>query len=70
MLLVAPALAVGAWYAAGPQGSSVGRDALETAGIFLGGPMTAAPLIWFAIAARRRPYSVVGEMNCRKPTTE
>jgi chloramphenicol-sensitive protein RarD len=68
MLLVLPSLAIAAWYAAGPQGSAVGRDALETAGIFLGGPMTAAPLIWFAIAARRMPYSVVGFLQFISPT--
>jgi chloramphenicol-sensitive protein RarD len=68
MLLVLPALAIAAWYAAGPQGSAVGRDALETVGIFLGGPMTAAPLIWFAIAARRMPYSVVGFLQFISPT--
>ena len=68
LLLMVPALAVAGWYAAGPEGSAMGRDALETAAILWGGPMTAVPLIWFAIAARRMPYTVVGFLQFSSPT--
>ena len=68
LLLLLPALGIAGWYAAGPQGSALGRDALETAAIVWGGPMTAVPLIWFAIAARRMPYTVIGFLQFLSPT--
>lgn len=68
LLLLLPALGVAGWYAASPQGSALGRDALETAAIVWGGPMTAVPLIWFAIAARRMPYTVIGFLQFLSPT--
>jgi chloramphenicol-sensitive protein RarD len=67
-LLLVPALAVAGWYAARPEGTAMGRDALETAAIVWGGPMTAVPLIWFAIAARRMPYTVIGFLQFSSPT--
>jgi chloramphenicol-sensitive protein RarD len=68
LLLLLPALAVASWFATGPQGSVLGRDSLETFGVVWGGPMTALPLIWFAIAARRMPYSVIGFLQFSSPT--
>jgi chloramphenicol-sensitive protein RarD len=68
LLLLLPALGIAAWYAASPQGSALGRDPLETFGVVWGGPMTAVPLIWFAIAARRMPYSVIGFLQFSSPT--
>ena len=68
LLLLVPALGIAGWYAAGPQGSAVGRDALETAAIVWGGPMTAVPLIWFAVAARRMPYTAIGFLQFLSPT--
>ncbi|MEO6387008.1 MAG: EamA family transporter RarD [Croceibacterium sp.] len=68
LLLLLPAAGVAVWYAASPQGSSFGRDAVETAAIVGGGPMTAVPLIWFAIAARRMPYTVIGFLQFASPT--
>ncbi len=68
LLLLLPALGIAGWYAAGPQGSALGRDALETAAIVWGGPMTAVPLIWFAVAARRMPYTVIGFLQFLSPT--
>lgn len=68
LLLLLPALGIAGWYAAGPQGSALGRDALETAAIVMGGPMTAVPLIWFAVAARRMPYTVIGFLQFLSPT--
>ena len=32
------------------------------------GPMTALPLMWFAIAARRMPYTLVGFLQFLSPT--
>lgn len=68
LLLLLPSLAVAGWFALSPAGSALGRDALETAAIVWGGPMTAVPLIWFAIAARRMPYTVMGFLQFLSPT--
>lgn len=68
LLLLLPALGIAGWYAAGSQGSALGRDALETAAIVWGGPMTAVPLIWFAVAARRMPYTTIGFLQFLSPT--
>jgi chloramphenicol-sensitive protein RarD len=68
LLLLLPALTVAGWFAQSPQGSALGRDALETAAIVWGGPMTAVPLIWFAVAARRMPYTVLGFLQFSSPT--
>ena len=68
LLLSVPALGVVAWYAMSPAGSAMGRDPLETFAIILGGPMTAAPLILFATAARRMPYTLIGFLQFLTPT--
>lgn len=68
VLLLIPALAVAGWYAMSPAGSALGRDTVETAAIVWGGAMTAVPLIWFAIAARRMPYTVIGFLQFISPT--
>ncbi len=68
LLLLPVAIAVAAWFAASPQGSALGRDKLETLGIICGGPMTAIPLLMFATAARRMPYTVVGFLQFISPT--
>lgn len=68
LLLLLPALAVAGWYALSPAGSALGREPLETAAIVWGGPMTAVPLIWFAVAARRMPYTVIGFLQFLSPT--
>lgn len=68
LLLLLPAVAVVSWYAASPAGTVIGRNMLETAAIAWAGPMTAIPLIWFAIAARRMPYTVLGFLQFISPT--
>jgi chloramphenicol-sensitive protein RarD len=68
LLLLLPAVAIVSWYAASPAGTVIGRDTLETAAIAWAGPMTAIPLIWFAIAARRMPYTVLGFLQFISPT--
>jgi chloramphenicol-sensitive protein RarD len=68
-LILAPlSLAVVAWYAAGPQGSALTHGPLVAAATAFGGPMTAVPLILFAFAARRLPYTVMGFLQFTSPT--
>jgi chloramphenicol-sensitive protein RarD len=67
--ILAPlSLALAWWYAASPQGSALGQDPLTTLAVVMGGPMTAIPLIMFAFAARRLPYTVVGFLQFSSPT--
>lgn len=68
LLLLLPAVGIVGWYAASAQGTALGRDALETAAMAWAGPMTAIPLIWFAVAARRMPYTVLGFLQFISPT--
>jgi chloramphenicol-sensitive protein RarD len=66
LLPLASLIVVG--FAAGPAGSSFGRDlALDTA-IILGGVVTAVPLLLFAIAAKRMDYSTLGFIQFIAPT--
>lgn len=68
LILLPVAIAVIAWFAATPGGTVLGRDGWETFGIVWGGPMTAIPLLMFATAARRMPYSVIGFLQFISPT--
>ncbi len=68
MILLTPAVAVVGWYAATPQGASFGKDALLSTGIIFSGVVTATPLLLFAIAARRMPYSTLGFIQYLAPT--
>lgn len=68
LLLLAPALGIAAWYAAGPAQSSFGHDPQLSALIVLGGAVTAIPLWLFAVAARRMPYSMLGFVQFLAPT--
>ena len=68
LLLLPIALAVIGWAALSPQGMALGRDPLESFGIVWSGPMTALPLLLFATAARRMPYTVVGFLQFLAPT--
>jgi chloramphenicol-sensitive protein RarD len=68
-LILAPvALAVVAWYAAQPAGSALAHGPLIAAAVAFGGPMTAVPLILFAFAARRLPYTMIGFLQFISPT--
>jgi len=68
-LLLAPiASSYLAWAAFKGPGLAMGRDALESAGILLGGPMTAGPLILFATATRALPYTLIGFLQFISPT--
>lgn len=68
LLLLTPAIAVVAWYAASPQGSSFGGELDMSLLIVLGGALTAIPLWLFAVAARRMDYSTLGFIQFLSPT--
>ena len=67
-ILLPAAIAIAAWYAAGPQGSAFGQDAWLSALIVFSGVVTAVPLLLFAIAARRMDYSTLGFIQYLSPT--
>ena len=67
-ILLLPASAVAAWYAASPQGSSFGGDLWLSLAIVFSGVVTAVPLLMFAIAARRMDYSTLGFIQYLAPT--
>jgi chloramphenicol-sensitive protein RarD len=67
-ILLPAAIAIAAWYAAGPQGSAFGQDAWMSALIVFSGVVTAVPLLLFAIAARRMDYSTLGFIQYLSPT--
>ena len=56
-------MAVAAWYAASPQGSSFGTDIGMSLLIVLGGVATAIPLWLFAVAARDLDFDVDGSVD-------
>lgn len=67
-ILLGPASAIAAWYAASPAGSSFGHDAWMSGLIIFSGVVTAVPLLLFAIAARRMDYSTLGFIQYLAPT--
>lgn len=68
-LILAPvALATVGWFAVQPAGSALTQGPLVAAAVVWGGPMTAIPLIMFAFAARRLPYTAVGFLQFSSPT--
>lgn len=66
-LLLIPSLALAGWYAA-TQGSAFFVSPTLSAVIALGGLVTAIPLLLFAIAARRMPYSTLGFFQFLAPS--
>lgn len=68
MVLAPPAILGLCWLGFAGPGLAMGRDALESAAIVAGGPMTAIPLILFAAAARALPYTVIGFLQFTSPT--
>lgn len=66
-LLVPPSVALAGWYAA-REGSSFFVSPALSAAIVLGGFVTAIPLLLFAIAARRMPYSTLGFFQFLAPS--
>ncbi len=67
-ILLLPAGAIVAYYAASPQGTSFGNDITLSALIMFSGVLTAVPLLMFAIAARRMDYSTLGFIQYLAPT--
>lgn len=68
LLLMLPSALVAGWFAVEPAGTVMGRNVVETGAIILGGPMTALPLLLFATAVRRMPYTVLGFLQFISPT--
>ena len=68
MLLLIPSIAVAFYYAGLPDGSSFTRSTELSLAIMLGGALTAIPLLMFAIAARRLPYSTLGFIQFLAPS--
>lgn len=67
LLLLLPSIALAGWYAA-TQGSAFFVSPALSAAIVLGGFVTAIPLLLFAIAARRMPYSTLGFFQFLAPS--
>ena len=67
-VLYLPAIAVVAWQARPPAGSSLGHDAGTTIGLLASGVVTAVPLLLFAVAARRLDLSTLGFVQFLSPT--
>ena len=67
-ILLLPAAAVAAWYAASPAGSSFTVSPVLSLAIIAGGVVTAIPLLLFAVAARRMDYSTLGFFQFLAPT--
>lgn len=66
-LLLVPSLALAGWYAVTSHSSFFVSPELS-ASIVLGGFLTAIPLLMFAIAARRMPYSRLGFFQFLAPS--
>lgn len=66
-LLLLPSLALAGWYGA-TKGSSFLVSPSLSAAIVLGGVVTAVPLLLFAVAARRMPYSTLGFFQFLAPS--
>jgi chloramphenicol-sensitive protein RarD len=68
-LILAPvALAIVGWFSASPAGSAMTQGWDVALAIAWSGPMTAVPLMMFATAARRMPYTVIGFLQFISPT--
>jgi chloramphenicol-sensitive protein RarD len=67
-VLLLPAVAIVAWYAQSPAGSSFGKNAPDDMLIAASGLATAIPFLLFAVAARRMDYSTLGFVQFIAPT--
>ncbi|MEO1220382.1 MAG: EamA family transporter RarD, partial [Pseudomonadota bacterium] len=68
MILIPVAIGIVLWYAATPEGPAFGQDLELSALMMFSGVATAIPLLLFAIAARRMPYSTLGFIQFLAPT--
>lgn len=68
LILMPVALGIVAWFWSTPAGPAIGYGWSTALAVAWSGPMTAMPLMWFAIAARRMPYTVIGFLQFISPT--
>ncbi|MEM1050803.1 MAG: EamA family transporter RarD [Pseudomonadota bacterium] len=68
IILIPVAAGIVLWYAASAQGSAFGSNLELSALMVFSGVVTAIPLLLFAIAARRMPYSTLGFIQYLAPT--
>lgn len=68
ILLLLPAMAVAWYYSQQSAGSAFTQSTGMALSIMLGGVLTAIPLLMFAIAARKLPYSLLGFMQFIAPS--
>ncbi len=68
VLLLLPAVAIVLFHARMPAGPAFGQELGLSLAIILGGVVTAAPLLLFAVAARRMDYSTLGFFQFIAPT--
>jgi len=70
-VLLAPiALAWFAWMQISGQAAFAGGDSMLTFWLLMAGPITALPLLCFALAARRLPLSTIGFMQFLAPSLQ
>ena len=67
-ILIPVALAIVGWYWASPAGPALAQGWGVALAVAWSGPMTAVPLMMFAAAARRMPYTVIGFLQFSSPT--
>ena len=67
-LLTLPAIGIALYYAGMPAGSAIGKEWGLSFAIVLGGFVTAIPLLLFATAARKLPYSTLGFIQFLAPS--
>lgn len=68
IILIPVAVGIVLWYGFTPEGSAFGRDLQVSGLLVVSGVVTAIPLLLFAIAARRMPYSTLGFIQYLAPT--
>lgn len=68
MILYPVALGIVGWYCIAPKGSAIVQGWDVALAVAWSGPMTAVPLMMFATAARRMPYTVIGFLQFSSPT--
>jgi chloramphenicol-sensitive protein RarD len=68
LILLPAALGIVAWHWTTLAGPALGQGWGVALAVAWSGPMTALPLMWFATAARRLPYTVMGFLQFSSPT--
>ncbi|MEP0392115.1 MAG: EamA family transporter RarD [Erythrobacter sp.] len=68
IFLLPAAAGITLWYGAGSGGSTFGSELELSVLMVLSGVFTAVPLLLFAVAARRMPYSTLGFIQYLAPT--